>query len=153
MIRGNFEIVGGKGEVLDQRIRKLEGGEVGYELMEVKLKLDANGEAEARLPYASGTFSMWAVKLGDEAGQNLPTAAFNIIVVSTFGELVAINHGTNVAAAAAVVANIAPTSIATATIRGSGAVTVTINVSDPANANKIVMVALQMIPPSRTVNA
>lgn len=153
MIDGQFAIVGGKGEILKQNIRPLPPGAQGYEIMEVKLKLDANGEAEARLPYASGTFSMWALKLGDEAGQNLPTAPFNVLVVSTFGELVAINHGTNVAAASAVVANIAPVSIATATIRGSGAVTVTINVSDPANANKIVMVALQMIPPVRTVNA
>lgn len=153
MIDGNFSIVGGRGEIVAQNVRRVAPGEIGFELLEVKLKLDANGEAEAVIPFVSAQPGMWAVKLG--TGDEAPAATFSVTVSSVLGQIVGLPFASNIATATLVSADVPPTQIGTATVgvRPSGPVTVLINSSNASNANKVVMVAVQFTPPVRSLTS
>lgn len=153
MIDGKFEIVGGKGEIVSQNIRPLAPGEVGYELLEVKLKFDANGDAECRIPYVSGQPSMWGLKIG--TGGEAPALPFTVAITGALGELLGLSYAANIASQADVAGNVNPVSIVAANAgnRPSGPITITTTNSDPANAGKTFTVALQLIPPARSLTA
>ncbi|MBE7507796.1 MAG: hypothetical protein HS101_16135 [Planctomycetia bacterium] len=153
MIRGKFEIVGGLGEIVEQNIRAIDPGEIGFELLEVKLRFDANGEAQARIPYVSGQPSMWAVKLG--TGGDAPALPFNIDVTGKFGQLVGLPLPGNIASAADVAGDITPAAITLTNVgnRPCGEINIAASNSGVANAGKTFTVALQLMLPVRTLTA
>jgi len=154
MIDGKFEIVGGQGEIVSQNIRPVVNGGIGYELLEVKLRFDANGLAQARIPYVSGQPSMWGVLIG--TGDEAPGTEFDIAVTGKFGQLPGMPAlGFAIASATAVDGDIAPVSITTANAnnRLCGELRIAVSNSGVENAGKTFTVALQLMQPVRTLTA
>lgn len=152
MIDGEFRIVGNVGEIVAQNIRRIAAGEIGYELVEVKLKFDASGDAKATIPYVSGHASMWGVKLG--TGGEAPVNPFSIFVTSELGQLLGLPLAANIAAGADLDADISPTSIAAvSTSRVSGPLTIEVGNGSVENAGKTVTIAIQFMNPVRTLSA
>jgi hypothetical protein len=145
MIIGDFVAI--TGTIRNQDLqRSNDGGSL--EVMEVEFVLDANGVAEAVIPFASGAPFNYLIKRG--TGVEQPAATFDVVVTCKIGAIAKVSSV--IFTAAGVAADVGMTAIATGpAVKYCGAVNVKIQNSNVSNAGKSVIVLLVVSPIGRNL--